>query len=143
MADAGPLVDDLSAESDELDALVAPLPAAAWATLTPAPGWTIAHQIGHLLWTDRVSLTSITDEPAFTELLTRAAANAAGFVDIAAEEESARPPAELLEDWRETRRKLHDALRAVEPGRKLAWFGPPMSAASSACWPTSVCTASP
>ncbi len=20
---------------------------------TPAPGWTIAHQIGHLLWTDR------------------------------------------------------------------------------------------
>ena len=40
----------------------ADLPAERWATPTPAPGWTIAHQIAHLLWTDRVSLLSVTDE---------------------------------------------------------------------------------
>ena len=53
MATAGPIVDDLRAESDELDALVADLPAERWADATPAPGWTIAHQIaqaGRRLW---------------------------------------------------------------------------------------------
>ena len=57
MAGAGPMVADLRAESDELDALVAELSAERVGRAnTPAPGWTIAHQIAHLLWTDRVAL---------------------------------------------------------------------------------------
>ncbi len=132
MANAGPIIDDLRAESSALDALVARLPENGWRKPTPAPGWTVAHQIGHLLWTDRVALTSITDEAAFGDLLTAAAADPTGFVDAAAEEEARRPAAELLADWRATRHKLHDALLAVRSGRKLAWFGPPMSAASMA-----------
>ena len=42
------------------------------------------------------------------------------------------PPEVLLSSWRSTRRRLHDELRAVPDGRKLLWFGPPMSAASMA-----------
>ncbi len=132
MADAGPLVDDLAAESDALDALVGPLSVAAWAQLTPAPGWTIAHQIAHLLWTDRVALLSVTDEPAFGETLTQAAANPSGFVDAGADELATEDPATLLSQWRSTRRSLHEQLRMVPEGRKLLWFGPPMSAASMA-----------
>ena len=132
MADAGPIVDDLRAESDELDELVAPLPENRWREPTPAEGWTIAHQIGHLLWTDRVALTSVTDEAAFGELLTAAATDPAGFVDAAAEEEARRPAADLLADWRATRHQFHAALLEVPLGRKLPWFGPPMSAASMA-----------
>ena len=132
MADAGPIVEDLRAESDELDTLVAALPADGWATPTPAVGWNIAHQVGHLLWTDRVALTSVTNEPAFAELLAAAAADPIGFVDKGASDEALRPPAELLADWRRTRAQLHGELVAVEDGRKLAWFGPPMSAASMA-----------
>jgi uncharacterized protein (TIGR03084 family) len=132
MADAGPVVADLRAESDDVDALVAELPAERWADATPSPGWTIAHQIGHLLWTDRVSLISITDEEQFGEALAAAGANPDGFVDAGAEELAAVPPAELLADWRSTRHRLHDALLAVAEGRKLPWFGPPMSATSMA-----------
>ncbi|WP_099025818.1 TIGR03084 family metal-binding protein [Mycolicibacterium palauense] len=132
MADAAPMIADLEAESADLDALVADLPAARWSEPTPAAGWTIAHQIAHLLWTDRVALTSIVDEPAFAEVLGAAAANPTGFVDEAAEELAATPPAELLAQWRRTRERLHAALRTVPEGRKLAWFGPPMSAASMA-----------
>ena len=58
MSAAGHVIDDLRAESEELDLLVAPLADADWATGTPAPGWSIAHQIAHLLWTDRVALVS-------------------------------------------------------------------------------------
>ena len=132
MACAGPIVADLRAESDDLDALVAPLSADRWAEPTPAPGWTIAHQIGHLLWTDRIALTAVTDEAEFAEALAAAQADATGFVDAAAEELAALPPAQLLTDWRVTRRRLHDALLEVPDGRKLPWFGPPMSAASMA-----------
>ena len=38
----------------------------------------------------------------------------------------------MLADWRRTRSRLHDELLAVADGRKLPWFGPPMSAASMA-----------
>ncbi|OBA87303.1 TIGR03084 family protein [Mycobacteriaceae bacterium 1482268.1] len=132
MATAGPIVDDLRAESDSLDGLVAGLPPEGWATPTPAPGWTVAHQIAHLLWTDRVALLSVDDEAGFNAVLGQAAEDPAGFVDRGAEEIAAMPPAELLADWRATRGRLHDALLAVPDGRKLPWFGPPMSAASMA-----------
>src|ERR1700761_1103788 len=132
MAAVQQIVADLRAESDELDALAAPLAEDRWAAPTPAEGWTIAHQIGHLLWTDRGSLTSIIDEAAFAGLLETAAADPIGFVEAGANELAATPPAELLADWRLTRTRLHDALLTVPDGRKLPWFGPPMSAASMA-----------
>jgi uncharacterized protein (TIGR03084 family) len=132
MSTAGPIVADLRAESDELDAIVSGLAAQRWAETTPAPGWTIAHQIAHLLWTDRVALTSVTDEAAFAEVLAEAAKDPTGFVDAGAEELAALPPDALLADWRQTRTRLHDELLTVADGRKLPWFGPPMSAASMA-----------
>jgi uncharacterized protein (TIGR03084 family) len=132
MADPGPFVAELRAESDELDALVAPLAAARWAEPTPSPGWTIAHQIGHLLWTDRAALTAVTDEAGFAEMLAAAGQDPDGFVDAGAEELAATQPAELLNDWRVTRGRLHEALLEVAEGRKLPWFGPPMSATSMA-----------
>ena len=132
MAGADPMVDDLHAESEALDALVDQLDAQRWALATPAPGWTIAHQIGHLLWTDRVALMSITDEAAFGEMVAATETAIDTFVDDAAAELAALPPAELLTDWRRTRNTLHAALRTVPDGRKLLWFGPPMSAASMA-----------
>ncbi|TGD84634.1 TIGR03084 family protein [Mycolicibacterium sp. CH28] len=132
MAIADSIIEDLGAESDALDALVGPLDPADWARPTPAPGWTIAHQIAHLLWTDQVSLTSIVDEAAFADLLAAAAADPFDFVDKAAEEVALTPPDQLLARWRRTRADLHTALRSVAEGRKLQWFGPPMSAASMA-----------
>jgi len=132
MATAGPMVADLRAESDELDALVADLGPARWAEPTPAAGWTIAHQIAHLLWTDRVALTAVTDEAGFAAVLADASKDPLGFVDAAAEELATTAPGRLLADWRDTRARLHDELLAVDEGRKLPWFGPPMSAPSMA-----------
>ncbi|MDT7730331.1 MAG: hypothetical protein QOK45_584 [Mycobacterium sp.] len=126
------MVADLRAESDDLDAIVADLPADRWDDATPAPGWTIAHQIAHLLWTDRVALTAVTDEAGFAAVLAEAAKDPTGFVDAGAEELALLPPERLLVDWRQTRTSLHDELLNVADGRKLPWFGPPMSAPSMA-----------
>ncbi len=132
MSLAGPVVDDLHAESEALDALVAGLAPEQWRLATPAPGWTIAHQIGHLWWTDRVALLSVTDEAAFDALVADSQETAATFVDDAANDAAAVSPDELLANWRRTRAELHAALRTVSDGRKLRWFGPPMSGTSMA-----------
>ncbi|AHH22354.1 hypothetical protein NONO_c75990 [Nocardia nova SH22a] len=127
MADLEALLADFEAECADLDHLVAPLSDADWARPTPAEGWTIAHQIAHLTWTDEVSTIAATDAARFAELLREAATKIATFVDDAAAELATLPPGDLLVRWRRGRTGLAAALRAVPAGTKLPWFGPPMS----------------
>ena len=122
---------DLHDESADLDRLVAGLSDADWSRPTPSPGWTIAHQIAHLTWTDRVATIAATDPAGFDEVLTAALADPTGFVDRAATVALAPPP-ELLARWRTGRQALSDTLAAMAPGTKAPWFGPPLSAASMA-----------
>jgi uncharacterized protein (TIGR03084 family) len=112
---------DLRVEGEVLDALVAPLDD--WSVPTPAPGWTIANQISHLHWTDRIAGLAARDPEAFAEALKGATPD---MVD-----EGAHEPV-TLDQWRKGRIGLADALLAVPPGVKVPWFGPPMSAASMA-----------
>ncbi|MBD0861022.1 TIGR03084 family protein [Gordonia sp. zg691] len=127
------VVADLEAESAQLDALVADLDDAGWATPTPAAGWTIAHQIAHLRWTDEVATLAVTDPDKFAELLTAAVGdNPENYVDEAASAGAGAPSEELLAGWRVARDRLAAALREVPHGVKVPWFGPPMSAASMA-----------
>ncbi|MGH3390741.1 MAG: TIGR03084 family metal-binding protein [Actinomadura sp.] len=132
MTDVSALLTDLTAEGDELDALVAGLGADGWALATPADGWTIAHQISHLAWTDRLAITAATDPRAFGALLTQTEADPKGLVEEGAAEGAGEDPNRLLERWRAGRRHVVDALTAVPAGTKLPWFGPPMGAASMA-----------
>jgi uncharacterized protein (TIGR03084 family) len=134
VADFADVLADLGAECAELDALVAPLGEADWARETPAPGWTIAHQIAHLAWTDDVAILAASDPDEFAAQLQTALAQFDTYVDRAAEERAAQPPADVLAGWRAGRTRLADALAAVPAGTKLPWFGPPMS-------PTSMATA--
>jgi uncharacterized protein (TIGR03084 family) len=126
------VLSDLAAESLQLDAWVAGLTADGWATVTTAEGWTVAHQIGHLHWTDQASLAAITDPEEFGRTMLAAAASPDGFVDEAADELAMLPPEELLATWREGRVALDSALRDVLDGVRIPWFGPPMSPASMA-----------
>jgi len=77
---------DLWAESAELDLLVGGLAADGWATPTPAEGWTIAHQIAHLAWTDDAAHLAATDPDEFNATLKRAVENPAAYVDEGAAE---------------------------------------------------------
>ncbi|MGW5497324.1 TIGR03084 family metal-binding protein [Streptomyces olivaceoviridis] len=132
MADPTPVIDDLRAESGELDRLVSELSPSSWALPTPAPGWTVAHQIAHLAWTDRSALLAVTDADAFRTLVEKALAAPGSFVDEGAEEGAELPPAELLAAWRGGRTALDRALRDAPAGARFPWYGPPMSAASMA-----------
>ena len=132
MADLGTVIADLTAEGDDLDAIVAALPASSWSAPTPAAGWDIARQIAHLAWTDEVTTVAITDADAFAGYVEAAMADIDGYVDACAAEVADTEPAELLGRWRAGRKALTHALAAVPDGQKLPWFGPPMSATSMA-----------
>jgi uncharacterized protein (TIGR03084 family) len=132
VADLGLILNDLAAESHQLDELVSGLRAAEWATATPAEGWTIAHQIGHLAWTDAKSLIAVTTPEEFPAEIEKAVTAGDDYVSEAAEAEVAKPPDVLLDEWRRGRADLAAALAEVPQGQKIPWYGPPMSAASMA-----------
>ncbi|MFD0134965.1 TIGR03084 family metal-binding protein [Streptomyces sp. NPDC003631] len=132
VSDASSVIDDLGRESEELDRLVAGLEESRWALPTPAAGWTLAHQIAHLAWTDRAALLAVTDTEGFGAEVEKALASPDTWVDEAAGEGAALPPARLLSEWREGRAALDRALRTAPSGTRFPWYGPPMSAASMA-----------
>ncbi len=134
MIDVGVLLDDLRAEGAEADGFVAELPAARWGAATPSAGWTVAHQVAHLAWTDERALLAVRDPAAFHDEMVGAFAGGdpQQFVDAGAADGAALPPVELLAWWRRVRADLVSALGSVWPGTKIPWYGPPMSAASMA-----------
>jgi uncharacterized protein (TIGR03084 family) len=129
--DVGEILTDLHAESAEVDALVADLPERDWALPTPAAGWTVAHQIAHLAWTDWASLLAVTDPGAFMPHLAAALEAPESYVDHGAAQ-FLDEPAVLLKRWRAGRAALAQALAALAPGARIAWYGTSMSAASMA-----------
>lgn len=131
MADLAHIVDDLLAEGNDLDRIVADLTPEEWLTPTPAPGWTVAHQIAHLRWTDRASVDAATDPPAFEKIL-QASKTQPNLVDVDAEQGAHEDSADLLRTWRDSRARIAHVLMATTPGEKLPWFGPPMNAVSMA-----------
>ncbi|MGP9020185.1 TIGR03084 family metal-binding protein [Streptomyces sp. BR1] len=126
------VLDDLRDEGEELDRLVGELDPSEWARGTAAEGWSVAHQIAHLAWTDRAALLAMTDAEAFAVEVQKAAADPDGFVDDGAEEGVRLGPGELLSRWRDGRAQLDHVLRTAPPGARFPWYGPPMSTASMA-----------
>jgi uncharacterized protein (TIGR03084 family) len=129
MVDLAELLTDLDRESADLDRIVAGRSEVQWSRPTPAPGWTVAHQISHLAWTDRVALDAVTRPEEFTRMVAQIAADPEGYVDRVAAE-GLGP--ELLDRWRDGRARLVAALGALSPGVKVPWFATAMSAASMA-----------
>ncbi|MBM7416080.1 MULTISPECIES: TIGR03084 family metal-binding protein [Nocardiaceae] len=133
------LLQDLRAEGDALDALVADADDAAWRTDTPAAGWTVAHQVAHLHWTDHVAALTTAGasgdedaEAAFDAVIADAMGSPDSFVDSAADALAGEQVSTLLSRWRLGRVQLLDVLTHVPDGAKIRWFGPPMSAMSMA-----------
>lgn len=137
MVELNALVADLRDEGAEIDGLVRGLGREAWATPTPAAGWTVAHQVAHLAWTDQRALLAATDPAAFHAEVARFAGivppdRLDELVDQFADEGAQAPPDELLAEWRQGRADLAETLLELPVGTKLPWYGPPMSASSMA-----------
>jgi uncharacterized protein (TIGR03084 family) len=124
------LLADLAAEQADLDALVADLAPAGWQTPTPAEGWTVGDQIGHLAHFDDMGRLAIEDPEIFAERA-RAALEAAGAGQDPMAEHLDRGRAmagsEVLTWWRSARAGFATAASGLSVGARVPWYGPPMS----------------
>ena len=124
------VLDDLSAEGDALEAMVADLDESGWRTPTPAAGWDVATQVVHLAWTDEVAVAAATDKAVWDAYVLKAIDDPTGYVDAEALAGAKAAPADILSRWRAARPALQRALRSFPAGEKMPWFGPPMSPTS-------------
>jgi uncharacterized protein (TIGR03084 family) len=128
--DMGELRNDLLAETADLEALVGPLDEAGWATATPAEGWDMKDQVGHLAYFDDRAHESMTDREGFIahreEVLSHP-----DFADRMASESRRFDGPGTLAWFRRARASLVESARGTEPSLRVPWYGPDMSAASS------------
>ena len=127
--DMAALAADLAAESAVTRALVAGLDEDGWRTPTPAAGWDIADQIGHLAYFDEIAVRSAVHPGEFRADL--AAAPESVNPDTIAARYRDRTGAHTLAWFEGARAGLLETFTKLDPRQRLPWFGPAMSAASS------------
>jgi len=126
------IVSDLEVEQDSLDDIVMGISSDAWTTATPAEGWDVRDQIGHLTFFDERATEAIVAPDVFLAGIKGASVDIDGYMashlDVARRSNSG----EVLSHWRQGRTALIDVLGPLDPSARLAWYGPPMSARSFA-----------
>lgn len=123
---------DLVSEQTALDEIVAPLNAEQWRAVTPSPGWTIAHQIGHLTFFDAAAATAMLDPDAFATEMNDLidAALSTGLDDYTLGAFLSLEPLARFDAWRQARSRLNDAACALRDDSRVPWYGPSMGAKS-------------
>jgi uncharacterized protein (TIGR03084 family) len=119
---------DLTAEGEDIDRLVRDLDAAGWARPTPAPGWTIAHQVAHLSATFKLAALAAGNPAAFGAVTARLSPDFNANVDAALAGYLAEPPDVLLHRFREERAAAEKALAAHPPEDVVPWLVRPIPA---------------
>ena len=128
------IFDDLEAELDRLEAILAGLDAAAWRSPSAAPGWSVTDVMLHLAQTEE-AVVNTTRPQAGTAVTAEAADGTGPSVDermerlVAAERDE---PEVVFERWRVARRAALDALRHADPERRVAWAAWPLKPATLA-----------
>lgn len=127
-----PICDDLAAERDALDALVAGLDEADWTRPTPAEDWTIADTIGHLAYYDEKAVLAARDPEAFAAHVKDVLSRSATFEADQLADIRAKSGPEVLDWWRTARAESLEVLRGLDPSARIPWYGPAMGARSFA-----------
>ena len=122
----GDAVAALAADAAEFDRLVADIDDAAWARATPAPGWTVAHQVGHVAFVFRIAGLAAAQPAAFTAMTASIGGDFDRAVNAGLTEYLAVPPAQLLARWRAERDASVAALAAVPAGTLVPWLVNPL-----------------
>lgn len=120
---------DLLAEGEALDELVRTLGMWHWLLPTPAPGWTIAHQIAHITSTARFARIAATDPARFQAMTEGATGDWDGVLDKALQPYLGELPSTQLANWRAERAAATEALAALPADHMVPWIGRKLPAA--------------
>lgn len=111
--------DDLEAEQDQIEGVLAGLPESAWLSASAAAGWTVADVVLHLAQTEEAVVASAATGGEVMDWR-----RYAGSVDEAMDamvRAERGAGVEAFARWRTARRGALAALRQADPQRRLAW----------------------
>ena len=123
------IFDDLEAEQDRLEEILAGLDGAQWAAPSAAAGWSVTDVVLHLAQTEEAVVASAGGAAL------RPGRGSGTTVDQLADDmvrAQRAGPAVVFERWRGARRAAVRALRAADPGQPLSWVEAPMKPATMA-----------
>jgi uncharacterized protein (TIGR03084 family) len=126
------LLSDLEQESLVVDRLLSGLKSEQWRLPTPAEGWSIGDQVSHLAYFDEAATLAAVDPGRFRIEADRLMAQGPDFTTLVADRFRSLTSVELLDWFRQARARYLGEFARLDPATKLPWYGPPMSAASSA-----------
>ncbi len=123
------IFDDLEAEQDRLEDILAGLDGPQWAAASAAEGWTVCDVVLHLAQTEEAVLASTAG--ASFGIRPASGAPLDQVIDQLVHAERAEP-APVFQRWREARRGAMSALRAADPAQPLSWVEAPLKPATLA-----------
>ena len=133
MAQLTDVFTDLTAEGEALDKILAGLDASQWALETPAPGWTVKHQIAHMASVFRIAGLAASNPDLFVTMTAGAEKDFDGAVAVMLQPYLAAAPAELLDRWRAELDTSVTALAALPPDQLVPWVARQLPARVLAC----------
>jgi uncharacterized protein (TIGR03084 family) len=119
------IFDDLAAEYERLDAILAGLTREQWLSESDAPGWTITEVMIHLAQTEEAAARTVAEPGGSSSFRTP---------DVTIDERAARlvaaeqdEPEAVFERWRAASRASVDAMRSADPTQRYAWATNPLN----------------
>ena len=127
------ICNDLKAEIEELDGVLAGLDEEQWLLPTPFLTWQIKDEIRHLAYFDDRAALAATDPKAFGSYLEEMLSDLEAFDRTLKSVGQELTVADLMQWWRQQRQIMLDTLAQCNPKDKLPWYGgQPMGALSFA-----------
>jgi uncharacterized protein (TIGR03084 family) len=119
------IFDDLAAEHEQLDAVLAVLTPDMWAGPSAADGWTVADVVLQLAQTEEFVVAATAGEQSGFARPADMTLDEA--MDRLVADQRGAPPAEVFGRWRNAHRAALAALRGCSPTDRLAWAATPLS----------------
>ncbi len=122
--------DDLEAEEDRLEEILASIADEDWGAPSAAPGWAVVDVVLHLAQSEEMVVASAQSTAAGLRDLS-APATLDEIMDERVRAERAAPGV-VFARWRSARRAALDALRQADPHERMAWATNPLTPATLA-----------
>jgi uncharacterized protein (TIGR03084 family) len=123
------IFDDLAAEQDRLEGILAALDEARWLSASAAAGWTVADVVLHLAQSEELVEASVSRRELRTGMAARMAAGPGETVEEIADQAvrgERAAPAEVFGRWQRARRAALAALTAADQDQPVQWVVGPM-----------------
>jgi uncharacterized protein (TIGR03084 family) len=125
------IFDDLEAEEERLEDILAGLDEATWLRASAAPGWSVTDVVLHLAQSEELVVESGWSTASGLRPGHAGLRNLDAQVDALVRAQAA-PPAAVFERWRAARRQALAVLRDTDPDRRMPWVTDPIRPATLA-----------